>query len=240
MLEVFCYIFTLAAFSHGQSLQLSLASHVFHSSLITGIRNHGLLIGRSIKLFDFILQISTLTCQREELDAMIVSNLEAIEFQLSNWHSIEEMYEQNAYSADEIVTTELYRLACIIHLKLTLTPHLALRSSQIQDYVSQFVASLEMLPILSPVNNILCWPLVVVGMAATTGSHRRIIAGRLQKNHERWRSEILTESLALLHKKWREDRTWEKLGTQMKDLPNFKTSNPAYYSRQDRCPIVFI
>ncbi|KAI9744329.1 MAG: hypothetical protein M1818_002481 [Claussenomyces sp. TS43310] len=210
LFEIFCYIFTLTAFSHGRNLQLPLALQVFNSPFLLGSQYQGVLLGVSLELFSMILRVSILTSKitfPSLLNAATSTELEHIETQLRNWQLPRPADDTNDQPAvDESITSELYRLACLIHVKRIRRPDLALQSSEIQGLLLKFIAGLNTLPPTSPANGILCWPLVVAGMCAVVISHRRLIVGRLRKNHETWRSDILSKSADLLCREWREDK----------------------------------
>jgi len=227
LFEVFCYIFTLTSFSHSGNLQLPLALQVFNSPFL-GNQYQGILLELSLELFHMILRISILinkTSSSSFFDPTTRTELELIETQLYNWqHPKTSEDTEKIASNDESIASELYRLACLIHVKKILTPDLSLQSPEIQHLVLQFTINLKDLSPTSPANGILCWPLVVAGMCATAGTHRRLILGRVRKNNEMWRSEIFTKSADLLCKQWREDKlsggfqAWAMIGPHDTDV----------------------
>ncbi|RFU33823.1 hypothetical protein B7463_g2496, partial [Scytalidium lignicola] len=222
LFEVFCYMFTLVASSHGKALELSLAYQVFYSPFLTGHACEGMLLGTSRKLFLLILRISMLTTSQDSvpLDASSRFELEAIELQLSNLKfnkPTDRNDDEEAY--DHATISELYRHACLLHVKTTLNHQLSIKSDIIQNIVTDFVSQLEELPISSPANNILVWPLVIVGLCTITQCHQRIISARLRKNHETWRSEILPQNAAFLIRTWKPYRNPSKHWRSRNEVP---------------------
>lgn len=207
--EIFCYIFTLTAFSHGQNLQLNLALQIFSSPFLTGGQYQGILLGRSRQVFFYILRVSMLADDVRYAAASstaAASELRTIETQLSQPHPLSPKELHTAARDDADLIFNLYRLGCLLYVKRTLNPQLAHQSPEIQNLIQEFVSSLEELSPSSPANGVMCWPLVVAGLGATVGIHRRLIATRLRKNHETWRTDILKKSGEFLSKTWRENR----------------------------------
>ncbi|KAJ0103864.1 hypothetical protein J7T55_001234 [Diaporthe amygdali] len=207
--EIFCYIFTLTAFSHGHNLQLNLALQIFNSPFLTGCQYQGILLGRSREVFFYILRVSMLADDVRSAAASstaAASELRTIETQLSQPHPFSPKELHTAASDDADLIFNLYRLGCLLYVKRTLNPQLAHQSPEIQNLIQEFVSSLEELSPSSPANGVMCWPLVVAGLGATVGTHRRLIASRLRKNHETWRTDILKRSEEFLSKTWRENR----------------------------------
>ncbi|KAH7133780.1 fungal-specific transcription factor domain-containing protein [Dactylonectria macrodidyma] len=215
LFEIFCYIFTLTAFSHGHKLHLNLALQVFNSPFLSGSFYQGILLRwRCPEIFSSILRVTMLTSGTTSIysiDEATASEIRILESQLANFPSTRYETDETTVT-DEKTTSELYRLACLIHIKKILNPDLPDRSADIQGLVGQFITNLNILPPTSPANNILCWPLVVTGMSSVVMTHQRIIVGRLRKNHETWRSDILSKSAAFLSGKWREAKALEGKG----------------------------
>ncbi|KAL4786575.1 fungal-specific transcription factor domain-containing protein, partial [Aspergillus varians] len=235
LFELFCYIFTLTAFSHGRNLRLSLAPQIFNSPFLQGTQEQGMLIGKSLDLFYFIFRISVIISKTScgELDPAAILELNAIESELSGWRT-SRLENEDLEGADEYITSELYRLACLIHVKKILNPQLPYQSPAIQEFLSEFISNLDRLPSDSPANSVLCWPLVVAGMAAVTARHRRLITTRLRKNHETWRSDILSKSIQLLGEKWKQENCSE--GTA--DIPCLSSLPPVICNEPFVYPIV--
>lgn len=208
LFEIFCYIASLTSFSHGRNLPLSLTLQVFNSPFLSGSQYQGILLGQCSKTFCFILQVAMLTCNMDPndiLDETIASELRSIEAQLAD-PLIHEHVSHGSPAVVERTTAQLYRLACLIHVRRTLEPDLDPKDPVLQDPVTQFIRYLEMLPSTSPANGILCWPLVVAGLSSVVTAHQRLITGRLRRNHETWRTDILSTSADLLSRQWKQRR----------------------------------
>lgn len=206
LFEIFCYIASLASFSHGRNLPLPLALQVFNSPFLSGSQYQGILLGQCSKTFCFILQVAMLTSNMDPNDLLHetkASELRSIEAQLTD----RLMYgsaSNGSPAVDERTTAQLYRLACLIHVRRTLEPDLDPKDPVLQGPVTEFVKYLNMLPSTSPANGILCWPLVVAGLSSVVTTHQRLITGRLRKNHETWRTDILSMSADLLSRQWKQ------------------------------------
>ncbi|CAG9990189.1 unnamed protein product [Clonostachys byssicola] len=200
MFEVFYYIFTLTAFSHGHSLPLQVTSKIFTSPLLSEDHCQGMLLGlRCRRVFRAILQISIL---KSSGDQAIETKLKILEAQLHEQPIYSGQNTENDYT-DEL-TSELYRLTCLIYIKKTLNPSLPDSSAAVQNLIEQFISILNTLPLASPANNILCWPLFVAGMSSILPYHQRLIVGRLRRNYNSWwRSDILSKTADFLSRNWR-------------------------------------
>lgn len=217
LFEIFCYIASLTSFSHGRNLQLPLALQVFDSPFLSGSQYQGILLGQCSKTFCFILQVAMLTSNMDPddlLDETKVSALRSIEAQLAD-PLIHESASQGLPAVDEWKTAQLYRLACLIHVRRTLEPNLDPKDPILQDPVTQFIRYLETLPSTSPANGILCWPLVVAGLSSVVTTHQRLITGRLRKNHETWRTDILSTSADLLSRQWKQRRECSRVSNSL-------------------------
>lgn len=210
LFEIFCYIASLTSFSHGRHLLLPVVLQVFDSPFLSGNQYQGILLGQCSKIFCFILRVAMLTNNtgaNDLLDETRASELKSIEAQLAE-HLIPEPDNCCTAAVDERTTSHLYRLACLIHVKRTLDPELDPKDPVVQNIVVQFIKYLYMLPSTSPANGILCWPLVVAGLSSVDTSHRRLIAGRLRKNHETWRTDILSLSADILSRQWKQRKVF--------------------------------
>lgn len=217
LFEIFCYIASLTSFSHGRSLPLSLTLQVFNSPFLLGSQYQGILLGQCSKTFCFILQVAMLTSNMDPndlLDETKVSALRSIEASLAE-SLIHEPAFHGSPAVDEQTTAQLYRLACLIHVRRTLEPNLDPSDPVLQDPVTQFIRYLETLPSTSPANGILCWPLVVAGLSSVATSHQRLITGRLRKNHETWRTDILSTSADLLSRQWKQRRECSRVSNSL-------------------------
>lgn len=245
LFEYFCYFFALIAFSHGDALQLHLAQCVFNSPLLAGNDNSGLLLGRQCReVFSCILKVATLVRRTAHVSPkgnhLRVAELKSLEAQLGSWSGIPPQIDGTALSPEHAIS-ELYRLACVIHIRKTLDQDDTGNSSDIQQLLAQFIVVLDRLPPTSTANGILCWPLVVAGMASTIATHRRLIVGRLRAIYKIWRSEILTQSVNMLFNSWREEK--DANGLRM------RTAHPTYAERAVEfdmckdwfnCPVVLL
>ncbi|KAH7010418.1 fungal-specific transcription factor domain-containing protein [Ilyonectria destructans] len=221
LFEIFCYIFTLTAFSHGRILPLSLATEIFISPFLSGSHYKAVLLGQQCRdIFSIILKISILQSSISSppnLDETTIFELRILMAQLEDDPGLQ-VGENEATSVDEKAVAELYRLACLIYVKKILDPTLSDQSPVVQGLVAHFISNLNTLPPTSPANNILCWPLFMAGMSSIILSHQRLIIGRLRRNYESsWRSDILSRTADLLSARWREDRAPECDGTRFRD-----------------------
>ncbi|KAL4901570.1 fungal-specific transcription factor domain-containing protein [Aspergillus multicolor] len=175
LLEVFCYFFSLTAFSHGSSLIMDLAAQVLDS--IDYCTTRSLLLGSSQKLIITIFRITRLAKDSPRMSGTVLAELADIESQLAcdtiNQKSLN-IHEQSDpmpgsigqadYSQEDRIMYELYRCACLIYVKQTIDPLMSPRAAEIQYIVNCFVAKLETLPPDSPSNGLLAWPLEEVAI----------------------------------------------------------------------------
>lgn len=141
----------------------------------------------------------------------------------------EDKYED---SGDDMIMFELYRLACLAYIKNTLDPQVSPRNSSLQQIVASFVNELRFLPDHSPVNGLLVWPLVVIGLCAVVSTHQRIIIGRLRTVHKTWRSDIFIHNIKFLRDRW---KTYRGLGER--SYP--KTTNTHHTTTHETLPSYF-
>ncbi|OGM42225.1 Zn(II)2Cys6 transcription factor [Aspergillus bombycis] len=212
LFELFCYYFSLVAFSHGSRLSLPQASAIFNSPIVTQYLQQGNVMGTSQRLFMCIFRISILaekvTSERQFHDSPARTELTVLEQQLLTWRlELPLRRDADVTWLNDAITSELYRLACLIYIKKVLDPALSDHSPPIQAHVVAFVDHLGHLPPDAPSNNILCWPLVVAGLSAVLSTHQRAISTRLGQIYDIWRSDILCQSAAFLRQKWRRDRS---------------------------------
>jgi hypothetical protein len=209
LFEIFCYLFTLTAFSHSRGLSLDLASMIFRSPFIQGRPYQGILLGRCRDLFFIIFRVAALTqhlTRTAPLDALIQTELLDIESRLTAQPSLAPPPSTSSAPGGEDIASELYRLACLLHVRNLLSASREAPAPANHDLVEQFTRHLATLPVSSPVNGILCWPLVIAGLSAVVSPHRRMIAGRLRANHATWRTDILTRSADFLRHTWNEEK----------------------------------
>lgn len=211
LFEVFCYFFALTAYSLGPRLALSQARQIFNSPFVLQCIQKGHVMGTSQHLFMMIFRISHLA-QSMAFDACDIvsiarSELSAIEKELSDLEpSARAIHEVNISSLDDAVTSEMYRLACLVYARQILDPGLQIQHAMIQNLLDEFMNQLGQLPPDSPSDSILCWPLVVAGLCATMNEHQRLIIAKLGRIHEIWQCEIFSLSAEFLREKWRKDR----------------------------------
>ncbi|KNG91367.1 Zn(II)2Cys6 transcription factor [Aspergillus nomiae NRRL 13137] len=211
LFELFCYYFSLVAFSHGSRLSLSQASAIFSSPIVTQYLQQGNVMGTSQRLFMCIFRISMLAekvaSERQFHDSPARTELTGLAQQLITWQlELPPRTDADIAWLNDAITSELYRLACLIYIKKVLDPALSDDSPPIQALVIAFADNLGHLPPDAPSNNILCWPLVVAGLSAVESTHQRAISIRLGQIYDIWRSDILCQSAAFLRQKWRRDR----------------------------------
>ncbi|ETS74476.1 hypothetical protein PFICI_14342 [Pestalotiopsis fici W106-1] len=246
LFEFFCYFFALIAFSHGHALQLHLGPSIFASPFLEANDDQGILLGgRCLMVLSCILKVATLTSARNG-NATVAENshapaLRAIEMQLSDWSGVPLPDDDRTTLLPDDAIAEIYRLACLIHVKRLLGRD-SNGFSDIQRLLSQFISLLNRLPTTSPANGILCWPLVVAGMSSVDATHRRLIVGRLRTVHETWRSKILTGSAALLESIWKEDK-YSRHSQESRDIhPTHVKGTVDFHSGHTRAsyPIVLL
>ncbi|GAB1207377.1 hypothetical protein APSETT445_006093 [Aspergillus pseudonomiae] len=209
LFELFCYYFSLVAFSHGSRLSLSQASAIFSSPIVTQYLQQGNVMGTSQRLFMCIFRISMLAekAERQFHDSPARTELTGLAQQLITWQlELPPRTDADIAWLNDAITSELYRLACLIYIRKVLDPALSDDSPPIQALVIAFADNLGHLPPDAPSNNILCWPLVVAGLSAVESTHQRAIIIRLGQIYDIWRSDILCQSAAFLRQKWRRDR----------------------------------
>lgn len=207
---MFCYFFSVAAFSLGSKLALSQAHSIFHSPSVTEKLRHGLIMGNSQRLFTHIFRLSglsqALASKEPHVRSAARAELTQLEQELSSFQMRPTEPESDVESLDDAITSELYRLACRIHINSLLCPALPDGDRTLQSLLKVFITQLQMLPSNSPSHSILSWPLVVAGFSATETLHQRVIAAKLNHIYEDLKSEVFSKSAAFLKQKWRNDR----------------------------------
>lgn len=246
LFEFSCYFFALTAFSHAHALHLHLGPALFDSPFLSANQTHGILLGERCRMvLSYILRIATLAAKSNvNLAAAQETRLTAlrlIESQLGGWSGIPLPDDGKTPIPPDSALAEIYRLACLIHVKEILHPGLH-RVPEVQRLLSQLISVLHRLPTDSPANGILCWPLVVAGMASVEPPHRQLIVDRLRILHKTWRSDILTNSVALLENFWKQDEYSKRLHksgtrhlTRDKSDPDFGFGHNGVV-----CPIVLL
>lgn len=143
-------------------------------------------------------------------------------------------YDSDTRDLHDIITTELYRLACRIHIRKLLGSSSPEEDLTIYRLVEDFVNELQFLPPNSPSHSILSWPLVVAGFAARNANHQRIIVARLAQIHDEWQSDVFSKSAAYLQEKWKGDK-FPKQG--ILDTSNFRGSS-GIRTPWNNCPVL--
>jgi hypothetical protein len=212
LFEVFLYFFTLAASTHGSRMQLdsTLAYEIFRSPLLKGHQSQGMLLGTSQELFFIILRLSALmhgTTSPLLDSATIRSELLLIDMELLQFlMNLMDSSLPNNGNSEPVLCSKLYGLACRLIVKKTLQPTLPDNDDSIQEIVSAFSTSLELLSPTSLAHGVLCWPVVIIGLSAINGKHRSLVTARLKTIQEVWRSDIPLQSAKYLAQKWKEDK----------------------------------
>ncbi|KAL3441788.1 fungal-specific transcription factor domain-containing protein [Aspergillus insuetus] len=231
LIDLFCYFFALAAFSHGESLLSEPASQVFAHVLAASQQDDMLLLGPGQQLLSVIFRVSTLAThapaapesksQRFELmraernlqywqisdptarEALRIPNVphNGTTQGLSHGSSTDD--DDDDAGPDRMRIFEIYRLACLLFVRRTLYPHAPLCGADVQDIISSVVAQVHLLPGSSPANGVLVWPLVVVGVCSLDDVHQRAITARLRTIYRTWRSDILRQNIEFLWAHWK-------------------------------------
>jgi hypothetical protein len=208
---MFCYFFALAAFSLGPKLLIHQAYYIFNSPTVITHLQHGNIMGTSQHLFITIFRISNLSqhlnSRLPDEASMARKELLLLDQELVSCEmSFNVKHNMDIECLNDTITSELYRLACRIHVRKLLDPFAPNEDSMIPSLVETFVHQLQSLPSDSPSNSILSWPLVVAGFFATINIHQRIIAEKLLQIYDEWRSDIFSKSVSFLRGKWKKDR----------------------------------
>ncbi|GAT31235.1 hypothetical protein RIB2604_04100460 [Aspergillus luchuensis] len=203
LFEMFCYFFALARFSLGSKLLIAQADPIFASPSIIRLIQHGHIMGTSQSLFIAIYRISRLSHNlqssksadvlpaRQEL-LLMDQELRAYQSQLTHDNTMDQEH------LNDVITSNLYSLACRIHIKALFPPHGSDDKDIVHSLVDEFINNLQHLPPHSPSQNILCWPLVVAGLSARNSAHQRIIVAKLNNIHEEWKSAVFSKSADFL------------------------------------------
>lgn len=169
-------------------------------------------MGTSQHLFFTIFRFSALTQHMASKDPFLVSSAKSelilVDQELASYqtnHRAER--DMNIAHIDDAITSELYRLACRIHIRNLLDLHTSDEDSTVNSLVGRFIHQLKCLPPNSPSHSILSWPLVVAGFSATTNEYQCMIAARLVHIHAEWQSDVFSRSAAFLREKWKKDRS---------------------------------
>lgn len=197
-------------------------------------------MGTSQHLFTMIFRFSTLT-QALASDDPCVKSVARIELMQLNeelkYCQVKPTTEQESDSQydNNTITSELYRLACRIHVTNLLSSTTSDENGTIQSLVEAFVAQLQILQPNSPSHSILSWPLVIAGFSATTHMHQRVIVGKLIHIYEDLQSEIFSKGAAFLRAKWKKDRELKHIHSNH----NFQRSDQSAWLNWHNCPVIF-
>ncbi|KAK1145026.1 hypothetical protein N8T08_004741 [Aspergillus melleus] len=170
LLEMFCYLFSLTAFSHASSLSLHQGNQIFETPGLMEYLQGGAILGTSQKALFVVFRVSILLSQlpsartslNGELDPKTKSKLLATETQLQTTQApFIPTSNMNTETLSDGITFECYRLACLIYLRYTIAPSTPICDPYVQSLVSQFITYLSYLP-ESPSDGFICWPVVVV------------------------------------------------------------------------------
>lgn len=175
----------------------------------------GMFLGPSQALITTIFQVTRFVMRAPSMMyGMFRSELAIIEHQLQNPRNLTDLatteseqpnYQTQSstiYSPDDKTLFELYRLSCLVYVKQILDPDVHPRTHELQHLVNSFVNQLNALEGDSPLNGILTWPLLVVGLYAVTRAQQNFIMGRLRKSHQIWRTDIFTTTMDFLRQRW--------------------------------------
>ncbi|KAB8211122.1 fungal-specific transcription factor domain-containing protein [Aspergillus parasiticus] len=207
LVEMFCYFFSITAFTHSAHLSLSEARQIFEFPGLLEHLQSGSIMGTSQKVFFIVFRVALHLSQVEPTtfsDKRIYRDIASAERDLrNNRASFEILPDMSAETINDGVTFELYRLACVIFLQSLIDESITISAPSIQEMVSSFVSNLSMLPPESPSDGFLCWPLVIVGRCAIQQTHRTAISTKLKTIFNNFRSEIFSRNLAMLKQHWR-------------------------------------
>ncbi|CAK41775.1 hypothetical protein M747DRAFT_273831 [Aspergillus niger ATCC 13496] len=214
LFEMFCYFFALARFSLGSELLIAQADRIFASPSIIQHIQHGHIMGISQSLFIAIYRIchfshdmqSSISADRSSARQgllLLDQELTACQSQLTIDPSMDQGH------LNDVITSNLYSLACRIHIKALLT-HESDETDTVHSLMEEFINNLQHLPPHSPSHNILCWPLVIAGLSAKTSAYQRIIVAKLNNIHEEWKSAVFSKSADFLRELWRRDRVMRR------------------------------
>ncbi|KAE8143478.1 fungal-specific transcription factor domain-containing protein [Aspergillus pseudotamarii] len=207
LIEMFCYFFSITAFTHGAHLSLCEARQIFEFPGLLEHLESGSIMGTSQKVFFIVFRVALHLSRGEPTtfsDRRIYRDIVSAEQDLrsvrASFHARPDM---GAQTINDGVTFELYRLACLIYLQSLIDQSISICGPSIQEMVSSFVSHLSMLPPESPSDGFLCWPMVIVGRCAIQQEHRAAITTKLKTIFNKFRSEIFSRNLAVLRQHWR-------------------------------------
>lgn len=246
LFETFCYFFSLASFSLGSKLPLFQASRIFNEPMVIEHLRTGHIMGTSQHLFIAIYRVSslaqTLTSGNPKEVSVATSELASLDEDLASKHPRPDFgHNMNIEDLNDAVTSELYRLACRIHIKKLLVSSAPDEESAVFSMVEDFIDKLRLLPSNSPSQSILSWPLVVAGFSATTSGQQRIIVAKLAQIHDEWQSAIFSKGAAYLQEKWRRDKYLNHCHHDSDSTSSSTRSRQTYdeiRTTWEKCPVI--
>ncbi|KAE8376951.1 fungal-specific transcription factor domain-containing protein [Aspergillus bertholletiae] len=207
LVEMFCYFFSITAFTHGAHLALGEARQIFEFPGLLEHLESGSIMGTSQKIFLIMFRVTLHSARSQDT---ILSNhrryhdIVSAEQDLRNIRaSFHARPEMSTEVINDGVTFELYRLACLIYLQSLTDQSISIGAPSIQNMVSSFVAHLSMLPSESRSDGFICWPMVIVGRCAVNQKHQTAITLKLRATFAKFRSDIFSKNLTMLKQHWR-------------------------------------
>ena len=174
-----------------------------------------MLLGPSQSLITTIFQVTRFVMRAPSMMyGLFRSELAIIEHQLQNTRNFtnlatlesEDPHHQAerriVYSQEDTTLIELYRLSCLVYVKQILDPDVHPQDNALQHLVNSFVDELSTLEGDSPLNGILTWPLLVIGLCAVTRAQQCLIMARLRQIYKIWRTDIFTTTMDFLRQRW--------------------------------------
>ncbi|KOC17061.1 AMP-binding enzyme [Aspergillus flavus AF70] len=154
LVEMFCYFFSITAFTHSVHLSLSEARQIFEFPGLLEHLQSGSIMGTSQKVFFILFRVALQLSQVEPTtfsNRRIYRDIVSAERDLrDNRASFQIFPDMSAETINDGVTFELYRLACVIFLQSLIDESITIFAPPIQEMVSSFVTHLSMLPPESP------------------------------------------------------------------------------------------
>ncbi|PYH88375.1 hypothetical protein BO71DRAFT_445303 [Aspergillus ellipticus CBS 707.79] len=202
------------ATTHGHRMRLDMqfAFQLFDWMSLQKHQSQGMLLGSSPELFYIILRLSVVLNNTPSLGSnhATLSELSSIEQDLERF-SIDQTFTSHHRSDktdlelnEAQLTSKLYYLACKLQLSQAMQPTAPISNKSKQKLVTAFFETLEILPIKSSANGVICWPLFIAGLSTITGKYRSAILIRLRTIETGWRSSIALQTSKYLTRQWKE------------------------------------
>lgn len=200
----------------------------------------GHIMGTAQHLFIAIYRVSNLAQKLASANpkevSTAISELSSLDEELASKHPRSDLsHNMNIEDPNDAVTSELYRLACRIHIKKLLASSALDDEYAVFSFVEDFISQLRLLPSNSPSHSILSWPLVVAGFSATATGQKRIIIAKLAQIHEEWQSDIFSKSAAYLQEKWRSDKS---LSHCLSNSARSRQTSDEIGRAWEKCPVI--